>query len=302
MGKFDNHLFRVSSLPHIMPGLVSGKANYESAKAREIELYAKYQKKLSEYDAIVNKETSTAKKAEAQRDKYLDDWVAQKAATSQAKLQENSVFISEGCKTHLLDVYIAREFNRTTKDLKNKYIEKGIQMEDTGILSYSVVKGRLFEKNNERKDDGFIMGERDFDDNDIVCDNKCSWDIWTFYRNIKFIENPRSCPYYPNSQGYMKIFKRQKSRVVYTLIDTPEKLIEQEKKYFTYSFVGNEELLQEGLAEIEKNLKYSDIPIDRRIIEIPINRDEEYIENIEKCVIACREYLNNIKEKYYEMD
>jgi len=204
--------------------------------------------------------------------------------------------------THLMDVWIAHEFNRTTRDIKNKYIEKGIMQEDTGMISYGIVKGWLPEKSIERKDDGFIMGEIDFKRGEVVFDNKCSWDIWTFYRNVKFLKNPNSNPYFPNMQGYMRLWDMPKSKVVYTLVDTPAKLIENEKKAFAYSFTGSEKDLEEAFAEIEKNMIYSDIPLDRRIIEIPIIRDEEYISRIPLVVNACREYLNNIKTTYYEME
>jgi hypothetical protein len=84
-------------------------------------------------------------------------------------------------------------------------------------------------------------------------------------------------------------------------LDTPQKLIENEKKRIQYDFIGSEAMLVEALEEVERNLIYSDIPIDKRIIEINIDRDEDYISKIPLVVKACRTYLNNIKTIYYEM-
>jgi len=285
-----------------MPAAVFAKDLYEDTKEKSLLTFGKYQKYKNEYDAIKNKDTATAEKKADQAANALDLYHLQKDTADALKKNVNKVELSEGCMTHLMDVWIAHEFGRATKDIKNKYIQKGIMTEDTGMISYGIVKGWLPEKSIERKDDGYIMGEIDFKRGITIFDNKSSWDIWTFYRNVKFLKNPNSNPYFPNMQGYMKLWEMPKSKVVYTLVDTPAKLIENEKKAFAYSFTGSESDLEEAFAEIEKNMTYSDIPLDRRIIEIPILRDEEYISRIPLVVNACREYLNNIKTVYYEME
>ena len=298
---YSNHLFRVSSLGHIMPAAIFGKDVYKAAQEKQDALFGRMQQLEGELDAIANKTTLTAKKKEDQVEKASDAFYLQRRITEELSKNVDTAEISEGCKTHLMDVWIAHEYGRATKDIRSKYIQKGIEMEDAGLVAYGIVKGWIPEKNTERKDDGFIMGEIDYVKDEVIYDNKCSWDIWTFYRNVKYLDSPNSCPYFPNMQGYMKLWDKPKSKVVYTLLDTPEKLIENEKKRIQYDFTGSEEMLVEALAEVEKNLIYSDIPIDKRIIEINIDRDEDYISKIPLVVKACREYLNNIKTVYYEM-
>jgi hypothetical protein len=297
---YDNYLFRVSSLGHIMAAADFTKEKYKSAFDKQLELFGKMSGLEKEYENIANKESKTAISAFDKMEKSRDAFYLQRKIADALKKDIENVELSEGCKTHLMDVWIANEFGRTSKDIRSKYIEKGIQMEDSGIIAYGIVKGWIPEKSTIRKDDGFIMGEIDYEKRDTIYDNKCSWDIWTFYRNVKYLDNPRGNPYYPNMQGYMRLWNKPKSKVVYTLLDTPEKLIENEKKRIAYDFTGSEQMLEEALAEVEKNLKYSDIPINRRIIEINIDRDDEYIENIPLVVKACRTYLNNIKTIYYD--
>jgi hypothetical protein len=299
---YDNWLARVSSLPHVMPGATFGKDVYAAAHSKQLDLYGKMMKCQEDLDAIKNTTTKTYANAEEKLNKTSDAFYLQRRLTEQLSLSIESAEISEGCKTYLMNIWIAHEFGRATKDIRSKYIEKGIQMEDTGLIAYGIVKGWVPEKCTERKDDGYIMGEIDYYRDDTIYDNKSSWDIWTFYQNVKYLDNPNSNPYFPNMQGYMKLWDKPKSKVVYTLLDTPAKLIENEKKRISYDFTGSEQMLQEALEEVEKNLLYSDIPIDRRIIEINIERDEDYISKIPLVIKACRTYLNNIRTIYYEKE
>jgi hypothetical protein len=285
-----------------MAGAAFGKDIYEAANSKQLEMYGKMMKAEEELELIKNKTTKTYANAEDRVTKLTDAFYLQRRITEQLSHSINSAEISEGCKTHLMDVWISREFGRSTRDIKSKYIEKGIEMEDAGLIAYGIVTGWVPEKSSERRDDGFIMGEIDYLKGDTIYDNKCSWDIWTFYKNVKYLDAPGSNPYFPNMQGYMKLWDKPKSKVVYTLLDTPAKLIENEKKRIAYDFTGSEEMLVEALEEVEKNLIYSDIPIDRRIIEINIDRDEDYISKIPLVVKACRNYLNNIKTIYYELE
>jgi hypothetical protein len=298
---YSNRLFRVSSLGHIMAGAIFGKDVHDAAYSKQLDMYGKMMKAEEELENIKNKTTKTYANAEEKVSKLTDTFYLQRRLVEQLSQSIESAEISEGCKTHLMDVWIANEFGRTTRDIKSKYIEKGIEMEDAGLIAYGIVKGWVPEKCTERKDDGFIMGEIDYFKGDTIYDNKSSWDIWTFYKNVKYLDAPNSNPYFWNMQGYMRLWDKPKSKVVYTLLDTPAKLIENEKKRITYDFTGSEEMLIEALAEVEKNLIYSDIPIDRRIIEINIDRDEDAIKKIPLVVKACRNYLNNIKTIYYEV-
>lgn len=300
---FDNHLFRVSALTHILAGLVSVDKLYYEAKEQETELSGKVDKFRSDYSFFVNKETKTASKKLEQLNKAsekLDEITALKNIYHQ---NFGKVQISEGCKTHLLDVFNSIRFNRVgTKEIKNKYTEKGLANEEIGISIYSSVKGRFLEKCVERKDDGYIMGEIDVPDNKIIVDIKCSWDVITFGRAIKFIDKPEQCPYYPNMQGYMELWEKDVSKVCYILTDTPKNIIESEKKRMLYDFIGTEEMYEEACKELEYNLKFEDIEKEKKVIEVTIKRDQEYINKIKPTVIACREYLNNLKETYYEVD
>jgi hypothetical protein len=285
-----------------MAGAEYYKDKYDAANSKKLDTFMKLQKYQEEFATMKNQQTKTAANKLDQIERTEEALFLQEKICDALKRDIDKVDISEGCKTHLLDVWIGNEFNRPTKDIRSKYIEKGIQMEEAGLVAYGIVKGWIPEKCTERKDDGFIMGEIDFWKDDTIYDNKSSWSIWTFFKNIKYLESPKSCPYYWQAQGYMKLWNKPKAVIVYTLLDTPEKLINNEKEYFRKDFVGSDKDLEDALQEIEKNLTYSDIPIDRRIIEVPIERSEEDIEKISKVVKSCRTYLNGLNNIIYEQE
>ena len=56
--------------------------------------------------------------------------------------------LSETCKAHLIDVYILNAYNRE-KDIENKYIRKGLQVEEKAITLYSQYKDQFFKKKRE---------------------------------------------------------------------------------------------------------------------------------------------------------
>ena len=173
---YSNHLFRVSSLGHIMPAAEFYEDRFIESKTKHLNHFAKMQEYKKEYDAISNTETLTAKRKLDQINKVEDAYYAQRVITEKFEKDKDKAIISEGCKTHLMDVWIAHEYGRATKDIRNKYVEKGILMEDTGLVTYGIVKGWIPEKCTERKDDGWIMGEIDYLKNDTIYDNKCSLD------------------------------------------------------------------------------------------------------------------------------
>lgn len=298
---FSKYLFRVSSLTHLMSGVKTFKEDYDASLMAYEQAFAKYEAANTKLDSM-SKGTIGFTKYEITVNNYWNKLEKAKAEADRLELLEHDIQLSDGCKTHLLDLHTCFSFDRPTRDLKTKYFKKGTRLEPQAIALYSDTVGRFYRKNEDRLDDGYIMGEWDFDDDIVVYDTKVSWDCWTFRRNIKYRENPRSCPYYPNMQGYMRILKKPKAKLVYTLLDTPRDLINAEKRKLLYDFVGTPEMYEEACVELERNLTYTDIDPKKRIIEVEIPRDEEYIERIPKVVDCCRTYLNNLKDFYYEMD
>lgn len=208
--------------------------------------------------------------------------------------------LSETCKSALLEMWTSHTFGRT-KEINSKYIEKGLAVEEDSITLYSMVKKILFKKNEERLSNDYIIGTPDcFIGEDImnascIIDFKSSWDLFSFQ---KAKHGKLNKDYYFQLQGYMALTGAKESKLVYCLVNTPEKLINDEKRKLMWKMdaIDENEETDEAFAELERNMIFDDIPMDQRIHEIIIPRNDDDIAMIYSKVIDCWEYINtNLK-------
>ena len=213
--------------------------------------------------------------------------------------EKESGELSETVKTHLADVFVSAVYGRET-DIQNKYCEKGIEVEQDSITLYSLYKSNFYKKNEVHLNNGYIQGTPDiFIGADIhhatfVPDIKSSWDIFTHFRNRGKELNKM---YYWQMQGYLELTGAKDGCIAYCLVNTPERLVEAEKRKLWYSLGGdycNMEIYEQGANSLEANGNYDDIPLEQKIIEIPIKKNYSDIEKLYKRIDKCRAYLNKI--------
>ena len=193
--------------------------------------------------------------------------------------RSKSEIISETTKSHLLEKFIEIKYGRK-KDIMNKYIAKGLAVEEDAITLYSRFRGKFFKKNSERLENEFITGEPDLFEGETIrtathiIDTKCSWDIFTF---IKTFHEKLNKNYYWQAMGYMALTGATSATIAYCLIDTPEVMImdEQRRLMWKMNVSESDNNFISACDKIEKNMKYNDIPIHERINEIKINRERE---------------------------
>lgn len=206
--------------------------------------------------------------------------------------------LSETTKTHLVDKFVSVKYNRET-DIQNRYISKGLAVEEDSITLYSRVTKQFFKKNELTLSNEFIAGTPDLftgsivHQADLVIDIKSSWDIFTFFRTTQDKLNKM---YYWQLQGYMALTGAKSSRLVYCLVNTPAPLIYDEMNKLKWKMgVINPETdknYQDACAEIEKVCKYDDVPMEERFNEIVIERNDEDIARVYERVNLCREWMN----------
>ncbi len=99
--------------------------------------------------------------------------------------------LSETTKSALLEVYIQQKYNRY-KEISNKYIEKGLAVENDAIDMWRRHRGEIVFKNEEMFVNEYIKGTPDLlikdDETGLVVnvpDIKSSWDIHTFMDAMK---------------------------------------------------------------------------------------------------------------------
>ena len=209
--------------------------------------------------------------------------------------------LSETAKTNLIDIFVRNQYGRQT-DITNKYVEKGLMVEEDAITLYSRVKKTFFRKNEDHLKNAFIMGTPDcflgenINQASHIVDVKSSWDIFTFFRTKYKKMNPL---YYWQLQSYMALTGAKTAALAYCLVDTPECFLKDEKRRLLYSMGATEdnELYQEACKALEKQMIYQDIPMKERVIEFEIKRNDEDIKRLYAKIAKAREYLKFIQSE-----
>lgn len=201
--------------------------------------------------------------------------------------------LSETCKEHLMECWITEVYGRK-QELDNKYIEKGLTQEADGITLYSRVTKTFYKKNEEVFENDFIIGTPDIIHENIVRDIKCSWSIFTFFETI---HKPMNKVYKYQINGYWDLIPGcEGGRLVYTLVNNPDVLIEQAKSRLRFKLgiidPDIDPTYLEACEMIDKNSIFDDIPIEKRWIEFEVPK-------IDMCPVydrveECREFLNKL--------
>lgn len=214
-------------------------------------------------------------------------------ANSQGKKDTTCIEeLGETAKKALLHIWIDKKYDRV-KDKTNKYMEKGTLQEEEAMTLYSLVTGELYFKNKETKSNDFFVGTPDIIHSEFIIDLKTSWDIFTFHETmIKSIDKG----YILQLNAYMDLVGLDKAKLVYTLVNTPEKLIDDEKKKAMWRLgvidIDSDPVYLDAVKDIEKNCIFDDIPKEKRYIEFEIKRDQILIDGVKKRIPIWREFLN----------
>ena len=218
-----------------------------------------------------------------------------------SKADKEAGNLSETAKTHLIDVFVSNKYGRNT-DIQNKYIQKGLLVEEDSITLYSRVTKTFFRKNETPLSNEFIKGTPDlYIGDDInsashIIDIKSSYDIYTFFRNLNSDLNSQ---YWWQVQGYMDLTGAKSASVAYCLLDTPDVIISDEKRKLMWKMgvaTSDNKDFEQACAELDRLLTYSDIPINERMIEFQVDRDDEAIETMHRKVEKARMYLKEMDE------
>lgn len=204
--------------------------------------------------------------------------------------------LSETTKTYLREKYIFEKYKRS-KFVESKYMTKGTEVEEESLTLLSIVTRKLYNKNEKLLWNDWVIGTPDTYEGDTIenaitiIDIKSSWDIFTFFASK---EEKLNKMYYWQLQGYMWLTGAKVAQLTYCLINTPQKLIDDEIRKLTFKFMSEDEF---KLAEqnIIKNASYNDLSHEDKIHTITIDRNEDDIEKLKLKIEECRKYIS---EKY----
>lgn len=196
-------------------------------------------------------------------------------ASSAGKLMTNprnkTELISETTKTYIYD-YLKEQIYGYRKEISNKYVDKGLLMEDEAIDKAIELLDLPFALKNEKSfENDYFTGTPDIIIEGIVYDIKCSWDCFTF----PFFETEiPTKDYYYQLQVYMNLLGLKKACLVYVLLNTPE-----------------------NISNWETPKNYDDLEKKYRIKSYNIDYSEEVIIDLKNRLENVREFIKTINNK-----
>ena len=208
----------------------------------------------------------------------------------QSKAAKDAGELSETTKTWLNEIFIEQYYGRR-KEITSKYMTKGNICEEQSI---SIVQDALdetyIEKNEHRFENDYIVGTPDIVLDGMVVDVKTCWDLWSFFK-----KDATNKLYYYQLQSYMLLAGRTKSALFYTLVNTPEHLLDADIRKATYQYEAEE--LTEAIDNIKINSTFDDILINQRYKAFYFDADYDFADKLKVKVEKAREYLNDLLVK-----
>ena len=207
------------------------------------------------------------------------------------------------------------QFTDRQKEVKSKYLEKGILNESGAIELVNELYQVNFKKNDIRLSNEFLTGECDVDYSDCIADIKCSWDIFTFYEAMtKDIKD-----YEWQLRGYMELYDKPKAQLYYCLTDMDDmqllKILERENakwnddlpdliairiiKNAMFDKDNFRKFLEKttiNLSNVENEInKFVHIPKEKRVIKFECQRDETKTSLLYERINTAKDFL---KQKF----
>lgn len=134
--------------------------------------------------------------------------------------------LSVGAKTTITKM--AKEFvYGFDEKITNKYMTKGLEVEDRSIELLNSVLFTSYKKNEETLENDWLRGTPDLIGKDCVIDIKSSWSLATF---PCIAELGKDKGYEWQGRAYMMLTNLNKFELCYCLVSTPENLIGYEDK------------------------------------------------------------------------
>lgn len=208
--------------------------------------------------------------------------------------------LSETAKKEIEKVVLFNKYG-IEEDFSSKPTDKGIQNEPESIKIASDVLGwfDIPEKKTRLMND-WITGEPDVLTPSLLADVKSSFSGQTFPW-FDLDECPNKS-YFWQMQGYLMLSEREECELVYILTNTPEQMVHdmiQKAIWKMYADPGYSDRTQNEIEEIaEQRVRsmhnFDHIPIEKRVRQYIIKRDNESIEQIKNRVDECRAYYDTI--------
>jgi hypothetical protein len=208
------------------------------------------------------------------------------------KADKDAGNLSETAKTFVEDKWLFEQFG-FSELLKNQYMDKGNECEqDSMDLVSQVVEGGFRSRYNTKLQNEYVIGTPDIVLTDCVEDIKTSWNLKTFF-NAEL-----SKMYYAQAQCYMWLTSKEKYRLIYALVPTPQSMVLNECEKLVYKYgknYENEDYIKECQQIQRNNDLIKELPTEKRVKVFAFDYDPAYIETLKIKIERAREYYNTLK-------
>jgi hypothetical protein len=208
------------------------------------------------------------------------------------KADKDAGNLSETAKTFVTDVWLLNEFG-FAESIKNVYMDKGNECEqDSMDLVTQVIAGGFRSRFNTKLQNEYVIGTPDIVLDDCVEDIKTSWNLKTFF-NAEL-----SKMYFTQAQCYMWLTGKEKYRLIYSLVPTPQSMVLNECEKLVYKYGknhDNEDYIKECQQIQRNNDLIKDLPIEKSVKVFAFDYDPAYIETLKNKIEKAREYYHTLK-------
>jgi hypothetical protein len=214
--------------------------------------------------------------------------------------------LGETCKGELIKIYNLVKYGRR-KEIITAAMDKGKLVEKDSIAMYSYLEGVEYFKNEYQLENEWFTGHPDVYSGvdiynaDTVDDMKNSWELDSF---TPWLDAKPDKAGVHQLNVYYSLTGAKSGALVRALMDCPPEVLEGEKYYLLRKMnVISDDSPEYKVAERElvRNLTFPDIPIQERLIKIPVDRDDELIQKMKDKVPIFRQWLEDFEKKHLSL-
>jgi hypothetical protein len=201
--------------------------------------------------------------------------------------------LGDTAKSYIKELYLWNTYRYKEYVMTDEMYKGLICEQDSMELVQSILGGKLRMKNTINFENDYLTGTPDVILEDCIEDVKSSFTLKTFFNSE--IEPA----YFWQAQSYMALTGIKKYRLIYCLVETPEKIITELKKRLWFKFDCDEE--NEDYQLMSKQLEYNhkdlilSIPKNDRIKIFDIDYDQSKIDFLYSQIEKGRIYYDSLK-------
>lgn len=195
--------------------------------------------------------------------------------------------ISDTAKSYLYQLMKQERFGYV-KELDNKEIRKGNELEDIAITSSGLVRGKEYKKCSLPRqyqlfDNPYcevsLSGECDILDGDLIVDTKCSFDIGSFpICTAEALQRAVKQGYIWQMHGYMRLYNAKCANIDFWLLPTPSHF------FSDWQHENDPELIYQHTGMIDS------VPLHQRVTSIVVPHNKDAQEKIEERIQLVAKY------------